>query len=98
MIHLCYFVYICRSKVNYATSNGETNETISEFITDILAGEFCYLQTHDGKIVSTHYSPTDDNEGLNIKRGIAGTFQANFDYKVETEESDSGSMHISHYK
>ena len=63
-----------------------------------LKGEFCYVQTKSGKIVSIHYSPTEDEEGINIKRAITSTFQANFDKQKEVEESDPGSTHISHYR
>jgi len=48
--------------------------------------------------VSIHFSPTENQEGLNIKKGIAAVFQANFDNAEESEESDPGSSHISHYK
>ena len=65
---------------------------------DKLKGEFCYIQTKNGRIVSIHYTPTEDEEGTNVKRGIAGAFQANFDYKKEVKELDPGSSHISHYR
>ena len=85
--------------MNYTTTNnGQSQERMAEFIEDRLKGEFCYLQTSDGKIVSIHYSPTDNDEGINIKRGIASAFQANFAGKTETEESDPGSLHVSHYR
>ena len=48
--------------------------------------------------MSIHYSPTDSEEGINIKRGIAGAFQANFDNQERVEEIDPGSAHISHYR
>ena len=65
---------------------------------DKLRGEFCYVQTRDGKIVSIHYSPTENEDGINIKRGITGAFQANFDNQEKVEELDPGSTHISHYR
>lgn len=65
---------------------------------DKLKGEFCYVQTRSGKIVSIHYSTTEDEEAINVKRGITGAFQANFDNQGEVEELDPGSSHISHYK
>jgi len=71
---------------------------MAAFIEKSLKGKFCYLQSDDGKMVSIHYSPTDDHEGINIKRGIASAFQANFENKTETEESDPGSLHVSHYR
>ena len=63
-----------------------------------LKGEFCYIQTTNGRIVSIHHSPTNAEESINVKRGIAGAFQANFDNQTEVEESDPGSTHISHYR
>ena len=68
------------------------------FIEEELKGEFCYVQMQDGRIVSVHFSPTENYESLNIKKGIAAIFQANFDNEEEIEESDPGSTHISHYE
>ena len=48
--------------------------------------------------MSVHFSPTENHESLNIKKGIAAIFQANFDNAEEVKESDPGSTHISHYK
>jgi len=65
---------------------------------DKLKGEFCYVQTRNGKIVSIHYIPNEDEEGINVKIGITGAFQANFDNQEAVEEIDPGSSHISHYR
>ena len=71
----------------------------TDSLTDQLDGEFCYVQTSDGKIVSIHYALTDNYKGINIKRSIASTFQANFDsHKEDTEETDASSVHTSHYR
>ena len=78
--------------INHTTNAQEA------FLMDKLKGEFCYVQTRDGKIVSVHYSPTEDEEAVNVKRGITGAFQANFDHQEIAEESDPGSTHISHYR
>ena len=65
---------------------------------DELQGEFCYVQTSDGKIVSVHYGTTANEDAVNIKRSIATTFQANFDGdKNDVEEADASSVHTSHY-
>ena len=56
------------------------------------------MQTQNGKIVSIHYSPDEDKEAVNVKRGIASAFQANFDDQEEVEELDPGSSHVSHYR
>jgi len=48
--------FLYSSTVNYSTSSNEqSQEKIAEFIKDSLKGEFFYLQTIDGKIVSIHY-------------------------------------------
>lgn len=61
-------------------------------------GEFCYVQTSDGKVVSVHYGMAENIEAVNIMRSIASTFQANFDGdNADIEEADSGSLHTSHY-
>jgi len=73
-------------------------ERITTFIGKCLKGEFCYLQTDNRKIVSVHCSPTDDHKGINIKRGIASSFQAKFGIKIKTEKSGPGSLHVSHYR
>jgi len=74
------------------------NQTV-DFIDDELDGELCYVQTSDGKIVSIHHGITDNYEGINIKKSIASTFQANFNIKKEdVEEADAGSIHTSHYR
>ena len=65
---------------------------------DKLKGEFCYVQTSDGKIASIHYSPTESEDSINVKKGITSAFQANFDKQEEVKESDPGSVHISHYR
>ena len=83
---------------NYTTNGQQPNDTIAVFLKDKLKGEFCYVQTHDGKVVSVHFNPTENHENLNIKKGITAIFQANFDNAEEVKESDPGSTHISHYK
>lgn len=90
--------YTCSDTANYTSNAQRLNDTIAAFLEDELKGEFCYIQTHNGKIVSVHFSPTENQQGLNIKKGIATAFQANFDNAKETEESDPGSTHVSHYK
>ena len=39
-----------------------------------------------------------NNEGMNIKRSIASTFQGSFDGNKVIEESDAASIHKSHYR
>ena len=84
------------STTDFSTKN---DSAPTDFLADELDGELCYVQTSNGKIVSIHYGMTDDYEGINIKRSIASTFQANFDSSQEdVEETDAGSVHTSHYR
>ena len=76
-----------------------TYDDQQQFLADKLQGEFCYVQTSDGKIVSVHYGTTENHEAINIKRSIASTFQANFDNaNFDVEEADASSVHTSHYR
>ena len=81
-------------------SSDQLGDTLEgELLDELLQGEFCYVQTSDGKIVSVHYGTTANEEAINIKKGIASTFQANFDSdKSDVEEADPGSVHTSHYR
>ena len=89
-------VFPCSNTMHYS-ANIEVNTT--NFLNDELRGELCYVQTSDGKIVSIYHAMTDDYEGINVKRSIASTFQANFDSsKEDVEETDAGSIHNSHYR
>ena len=91
MLHHCF-----SSTTDYSTEN---KKAPTNPLTDELDGEFCYVQTSDGKIVSVHHGLTDDYKGINIKRSIASTFQANFDSNKENvEETDASSIHTSHYR
>ena len=77
---------------NY-TSDGQ-----QQFLADKLQGEFCYVQTSDGKIVSVHYGSTENDDIINIKRSIASTFQTNLkSNKGDVKEADASSVHTSHY-
>ena len=88
--------FLCSSTFNYTT---EGQQNITDFLSDELKGELCYVQTPDGKIVAIHYGMVNNYDGVNIKRSIASTFQANFDSgKKDIEEADQGSIHISHYR
>ena len=93
ILFICFLVY--SADFHYTTNGHDKMTTIFK---DKLKGEFCYVQTRDGKIVSIHHSPTEYEDGINIKKGIAGAFQANFDNKEEVKELDPGSIHISHYR
>ena len=92
--------WLCAYQHNMLICNNinHTTDGLGAYLMEKLKGEFCYIQTTTGRIVSIHYSPTNDEESINVKRGIAGAFQANFDNQTEVEESDPGSTHISHYR
>ena len=84
------------STFNY-TTDGEQN--ITDILADELKGELCYIQTSDGRIVAIHHGMTGSHDGINIKRSIVSTFQANFNgSKQDVKETDQGSIHNSHYK
>ena len=75
-----------------------TSDDQQQFMADALQGEFCYVQTSDGKIVSVHYGTTENDDGINLKRSIASSFQANFEgHNLDIEEADASSLHTSHY-
>ena len=75
-----------------------TSDDQQQLLADDLQGEFCYVQTSDGKIVSVHYGTAENHEAINIKRSIASTFQANFKRnKGDVKEADASSVHTSHY-
>ena len=75
-----------------------TSDNLHQVMADEFNGEFCYVQTSDGKIVSVHYGNTANEDAVNIQRSIASTFQANFDSdKSDVEEADPSSLHTSHY-
>ena len=64
----------------------------------LLSESFCFIQSIEGKILSVQYSPADNREVVNIKKGIAAAFQANFK-KTEVEvEQDIQSKHYAHYR
>ena len=98
-IILAASLFEIRSSTTDYSSEDESASTGSLSLTNELDGEFCYVQTSDGKIVSIHYALTDNYKGINIKRSIASTFQANFDsHKEDIEETDASSVHTSHYR
>ena len=91
-----FFVFLTHT---FSGSMNYTSDDQQQYLADALQGEFCYVQTSDGKIVSVHYGATENEDAVHIKRSIASTFQANFDgHDVDIEEADSGSIHTSHYR
>ena len=92
-----YFLptFINSASLHYSTNS---HDNMAAVLRDKLKGEFCYVQTSYGTIVSLHYSPTESEDSINVKKGITGAFQANFDKQEEVKESDPGSLHISHYR
>lgn len=63
-----------------------------------MAGEFCFVQTADGKIVAVSYPDGESSEAINFKKGIVAAFQTNFLGTAETEEEDTTSLHKSAYR
>ena len=63
-----------------------------------LSGWFCFAQNSGGQVVSVFHSQSEEVEVVNIKKGIAAAFQANFMETAEETETDPQSRHISHYR
>ncbi len=64
----------------------------------MMAGEFCFTQTDDGKIVEVSYPDGESTEAVNFKKGIVAAFQTNFKGTAEQEEEDTTSLHKSAYR
>ena len=64
----------------------------------MMAGEFCFTQTDDGKIVEVSYPDGESSEAVNFKKGIVAAFQTNFKGTAEQEEEDTTSLHKSAYR
>ena len=47
--------------------------------------------------MAVYHSPSDNDQAVMFKKGIAAAFQANFRGTNEEEETDPGSSHTSHY-
>ena len=71
---------------------------VKDYALERLSGWFCFGQTSDGHVVSVFHSQTEETEVVNIKKGIAAAFQANFRGTAEEVEIDTQSRHISHYR
>ena len=54
-----------------------------------LSGWFCFVQSGDGHVVSVIHSVNEEAEVVNIKKGIAAAFQANFRGTPEEIETDT---------
>ena len=64
----------------------------------LFAKDFCFVQTADGRIVDVIY-PSDENiQVVNIKKGIASAFQANFKFELVRDEADVSGVHRASYK
>lgn len=65
---------------------------------EYFSGWFCFVQTSDGQVVLVFHSPNEEIEVVNLKKGIASSFQANFLETVNETETDTQSRHTSHYR
>ena len=65
---------------------------------DLFRGQFCFVQTEDGRVVEVYHDEDSHPEGLNLKKTIAAAFQANFRNQEEDEEQDPQSLHVTHYR
>ena len=64
----------------------------------LLSGWFCFIQTLDGKVVTTEYPEGDSVEAVNIKKSIAAAFQTNFKGTRREREEDTMSQHMAMYR
>lgn len=64
----------------------------------VLSSWFCFVQTEDGKVVATEYSKGDWPDAVNLKKGIAAAFQANFKGTPSEQEEDTMSRHTAAYR
>ena len=64
----------------------------------ILNGPFCFVQTSDGKVVAVEYNPEEKTFVVNLKKGVAAAFQANFKKTASEIEEDTMSKHVSHFR
>ena len=71
---------------------------LEKHVDKLLAGQFCFVQTVDGKVTTVSHADSDKPQAVNFKKSIAAAFQANFKGTGEEEEVDPQSTHISHYK
>lgn len=70
---------------------------MEQSITNLFSNWFCFVQNSHGKVVAVYHSPSDNDQAVMFKKGIAAAFQANFRGTNEEEETDPGSSHTSHY-
>ena len=81
----------------YSSGSGYGTQAVDS-ADKLLSGLFCFVQTEEGKIVAVHHSMEDHPSAVNIKKGIASAFQANFKQTDTEEEIDPQSIHIAHYR
>ena len=91
--------YCFRLKETSISSNDESARLsqVSGDVEKLLGGQFCFVQTEDGKIVSVHHNPDERAQVVNFKKGIAAAFQANFKHTRVAVEEDTLSKHYSRY-
>lgn len=60
---------------------------------------FCFVQsTSSGAVLGVFHDKDEEEWIVNFKKSIASAFQANYKGTSVTNETDSQSRHISHYK
>ena len=60
---------------------------------------FCFAQsTLSGKVLGVFYGKEEEEWVVNFKKSITSAFQANYEGTTVTNETDSQSKHMSHYK
>lgn len=64
----------------------------------LLSRWFCFVQTGEGKVVTTEYPEGDWPDAVNLKKSIAAAFQANFKGTPTQQEEDTMSRHTAMYR
>ena len=71
--------------MNYTTSDKLSGDKFADFTAKKLKGEFCYVQTQDGKIAAVHFSPTDSHDNCRALGIIIFTFNRYFETALGSE-------------
>ena len=70
---MCVSIWEFYTNIRSTTVNHTTNAEAT-LLKDKLKGEFCYVEIQKGSVVSIHYSPNENGDAVNVKKGITGAF------------------------
>ena len=92
-MHIAVIIYL--SLLFFAFRSQEQQQAL---MTKLFSGQFCFVQSENGRVVEISYEEDSHPEGVNLKKSIAAAFQANFQNQEEEEEEDPQSVHVAHYQ